>query len=102
MSILHKSGGSWQGPYTVDPGEGQLRPNGAFDVTVWQDRLYLVFGDSTNQDKLTLAWCYAPSSCTQFGWHELSPNRFKQVVEHGPLLGRRSRHPRKAGRVLLV
>lgn len=81
--LMHKSNGNWYGPYLVDPGNGQLKPNGAFDATLWQGRVYLVFGDATNSSKLSLAWCDDYLACYRSaGWHDFGGGTYKKVVRN--------------------
>lgn len=83
---LYKDGVGVSSIYPIDPGEGQIRPNGAFDATVWQDRIYLVFGDTTKGSALTLAWCSSSTYCGNADWHDFGHGAYKKQVRRDAIL----------------
>lgn len=75
--LIHADG-SMYGPVWTGPG---LFANGAFDAALFQGRVYLVFGDLNQGERLSLAWCDAALNCAGgLGWHHFGGGSHTRVV----------------------
>jgi len=80
VKLLHYLG-YWYGPYTLDPGSGQLRTIEAFGVAEFNNSLYLVFTDVTDGYKLNMARCATSVVCYNSNqFHDFGGGSYKKVV----------------------